>query len=146
MNAFKAGHMNSDCCDQFPTPTTLIVSLAVAASAAYPAAVQRHARRPPHVSMPLEPAVYWQHTPTACASSQLALPGISHARPLTVTSAKRYRTRFASPVAPRPVVLSASSTGARLRCASAIWAFRVWGRVLFHSSDRSGHAGGIGRG
>ena len=64
MNAFKVGHMNPECCDQFPIPTALTASLAVVAVAAPPAAMQRYARRPPpHVSMPLEPAVYQRHIP-----------------------------------------------------------------------------------
>ena len=84
--------------------------------------------------------------PTARTGLQPTLPGVSRVRPLTVTSAKRCPTRSASPVAPRPVVLSTSSTGAQLRCASAIWPLRVWRRVLLHWSDPPGHAGGIGRG
>ena len=39
------------------------MSLGVAAGAALPAVAQCHARRLPHVSVPLEPAVYQQHTP-----------------------------------------------------------------------------------
>ena len=101
----------------------------------------------PHTSAPpLDRRFTGGTHPTARTGLQPTLPGVSRVRPLTVTSAKRCPTRSASPVAPRPVVLSTSSTGARLRCASAIWPLRVWRHVLLHWSDPPGHAGGIGRG
>ena len=139
MNAFRMYYVNSRCCNHFPSHTVVTVSLAANCRRAgsqlelHPlqrCSVTRGA--PPHVSTPLKPAVYRRHSPAARAGSQPALPGVSRARPLVVTSAKRCPTRPASPVAPRPVVLPASSTGARLRCASAILPFYTWRHALFY--------------
>ena len=105
----------------------------VAAGPAPPAAMQRHAWYPPTRQHPpwtggLPAALTPQHAPVRSPRC----PAYRTLRPLMVTSAKRCPTRSASPVAPRPVVLLTSSTGAWLRCALAIWPLRVWRRVLLH--------------
>ena len=58
---------------------------------------------PPHTSArPLNRRYTGDTHATARAGSQPALPGVSRARPLTVTSASRCPTRFASPSRPDP--------------------------------------------
>ena len=139
MNILETGFINSRYCNHFPIPTGRTVSLAVTSTRAgsqlvlHPLQQCSVARGAPHTSArPLNRRLTGDTRPTARASSQSALPGISRAYPPAVTSAKRCPTRSADPVVPRPAALSASSTGARLRCASAIWLLRVWRCILLH--------------
>ena len=131
MNAFKAGLINSQCCNSHSHGSHSVTGCR--SWRCTPTAVQRRAQHLPTRQHACLNRRFTGNThPTARAGSLPTWPGNLRPRPLTVTSAKQYPTRFASPVAPRPIVLSSSSTGAGLRCVSAIWPFRVWRRVPFH--------------
>ena len=153
MSAFKAAYINSQCCNHFSIHTAHTVTLVANSRRAGLQLVLQSLQRcsvtrgaSPHVSTSLEPAIHRRHTRhgtrrfAARVARRIARPAAHGDVSITMPDEIR------QPVAPRPVVLSTSSAGARLRCVSAIWPFRVWRRVLFHWSDRSGHAGGIGRG
>ena len=106
----------------------------------------RHAQCPPHVSTPprtgglLATRVF-----TARAGSSPARRALTYARALRMTLGD---IRFGPPslLRSQPVVLSALSTGARLRRVPPISRFQPWRRTPFHSTDHSGHTGRIGQG
>ena len=101
---------------------------------------------PPHVSTPpLTGGLPVAHAPTARAGSFPALRSITCDCAFTMTSAS---IRFGPPslLRSRPVVLSAPSTGARLRRVPTISPLQPWRRAPFHLTNRPGHAGRIGHG
>ena len=153
MNAFKAGLINSQCCNHFPftqlTQCHWLQTVDVqdrSRSCTPCSGAASRAVPPPHVSTPPRtgglPAT---RVFTARAGLLPARRALTYARALRMTLGD---IRFGPPslLRSQPVVLSAPSTGARLRRVPPISPFQTWRRASFHSTDHSGHAGRIGQG
>ena len=151
MNTFKINYIITGCCSHFSIHTVFAVSLvahskrAVLQLALHPLQSRMSRAVPPTRQRAPKPVVYRRHTlPRHAPVRSPTLSGILRVRLLVVTLADVRRdppTLSRS----RAAVLSAPSTGARLRRALPISPFQAWRHVPFRYTDRSGHAGSIDR-